>query len=142
MRRLLQQALADGEPVTLDDMANDSTKTNEPTVAGGAPVYVVQRRARPWFIRQVKGPGAPRDVRLDLDEVVIGRGHDTQVCIDSGAVSRRHAALIRSDDGYVCVDLNSSNGVYVNAKRVTRMELRDGDTIQVGDSLFMVQRAP
>jgi pSer/pThr/pTyr-binding forkhead associated (FHA) protein len=123
-------------------MADESSKLNEPTVAGGAPIYVVQRRARPLFIRQVKGPGAPRDTRLELDEIIIGRGQDAHVCIESGAVSRRHAALIRSDDQYICVDLNSSNGVYVNGQRVTRMELRDSDTVQVGDALFVFQRAP
>jgi pSer/pThr/pTyr-binding forkhead associated (FHA) protein len=123
-------------------MADESTKSNEPTVAGGAPIYVMQRRSRPFFIRQVKGPGSPRDVRLELDEVILGRGHEAQVCIESGAVSRRHAALIRSDDHYVCVDLESSNGVYVNGTRVTRAELHDGDTLQVGDALFVVQRAP
>jgi pSer/pThr/pTyr-binding forkhead associated (FHA) protein len=123
-------------------MTDESSKSNEPTVAGGAPIYVVQRRARPLFIRQVKGLGSPRDIQLELDEVIIGRGHDAQICIESGAVSRRHAALIRSEEQYVCVDLDSSNGVYVNGKRVTKAELRDGDTIQVGDALFVLQRAP
>jgi hypothetical protein len=55
--------------------------------------------------------GSPRDVRLELDEVMLGRGHEAQVCIESGAVSRHHAALIRFDDHYVCVDLHSSTGV-------------------------------
>jgi pSer/pThr/pTyr-binding forkhead associated (FHA) protein len=102
----------------------------------------VLRRARPFFIRQVKDPGSPRDVRVELDEFFLGRGHEAQACIEGGAASRRHAALIRSDDHYVCVDLDSSIGVYVTGTRVTRAELHDGDTLQVGDALFVVQRAP
>jgi pSer/pThr/pTyr-binding forkhead associated (FHA) protein len=116
---------------------DSSTKREEATIAGGAPVYVVQRRSHPMVLRQVKGPGAPRDVSLDLDEVVLGRGLDVQIVIESGAVSRRHAALLRSNDRYTCVDLQSSNGVYVNGERVNGKELCDGDILQVGDALFV-----
>jgi pSer/pThr/pTyr-binding forkhead associated (FHA) protein len=118
-----------------------SSKRDEPTVAGGAPIYKVQRHARPLYLRQIKGPGAPRDVLLEGDEVVLGRALEAQIPIDSGAVSRRHAALLRSEERYTCVDLESSNGVYVNGKRVTSVELRDGDTVQVGDALFVFQEA-
>jgi len=123
-------------------MADDpSSKRDDPTVAGGAPVYKVQRRAHPLYLRQIKGPGAPRDVLLDIDEIVLGRAIEAQISIDSGAVSRRHAALLRSEDRYTCVDLESSNGVFVNGQRVTSVELRDGDTVQVGDALFVFQEA-
>src|SRR5688500_1129778 len=119
----------------------DDTKRRESAVAGGAPVYVVQRRARPLFLRQIQGPGAPRDVQLELDEIVLGRALDAQVSIDSGAVSRRHAALVRKGDHYTCVDLESSNGVFVNGQRVSSQELKDGDSVQVGDALFLLQEA-
>jgi hypothetical protein len=123
-------------------MADDqSPKPDDPTVAGGAPIYKVHRLARPLYLRQIKGPGAPRDVLLDLDEIVLGRALEAQIPIDSGAVSRRHAALLRSEDRYTCVDLESSNGVFVNGQRVTSVELRDGDTVQVGDALFVFQQA-
>jgi pSer/pThr/pTyr-binding forkhead associated (FHA) protein len=120
---------------------DSSTKRDDPTVAGGAPVYVVKRRARPLFLRQLKGPGAPRDVPLELDEIILGRGTDAMVVIDSGAVSRRHAALRRSNDSYTCVDLDSSNGIHVNGERVSEKELRDGDTVQIGDALFVLHEA-
>jgi pSer/pThr/pTyr-binding forkhead associated (FHA) protein len=115
-----------------------SRKAQEPTLAGAAPVYVVQRRWRPSFLRQIKGPGSPRDIPLELEEVILGRGLEAQVSIDSGAVSRRHAALRRSNNRHVCVDLDSSNGVYVNGERVASKELREGDTLQVGDALFVL----
>ncbi|HEV8248265.1 MAG TPA: FHA domain-containing protein [Polyangiaceae bacterium] len=118
-----------------------SSKDQEATIAGGAPVYNVTRRRRPMFLRQLKGPGAPRDVPLELDEVVLGRGLDAQVSIESGAVSRRHASLVRSNERYTCVDLESSNGVFVNGERVSSKELRDGDSVQVGDALFVFYEA-
>lgn len=121
----------------MPDDDEQSVRSQDPTVVGGAPVYVVQRRGRRAFLRQVKGPGAPREVWLELDEVVLGRGLEAQISIDSGAVSRRHAALLRSDDRYTCLDLRSSNGVFVNGERVTSRELREGDTLQVGDALFV-----
>jgi pSer/pThr/pTyr-binding forkhead associated (FHA) protein len=119
----------------MDD--DQSSKNREATLQGGAPVYVVHRRSRPILLRQVKGPGTPREVRLELDEIVVGRASDAQLSISSGAVSRRHAALLRSEDRYTCVDLGSSNGIYVNGEQVTSKELRDGDMLQIGDTLFL-----
>ncbi|HVJ19341.1 MAG TPA: FHA domain-containing protein [Polyangiaceae bacterium] len=119
-------------------MPDERAKDPERTVQGGAPVYVVQRRSRPLLLRQVKGAGMPREVRLELDELIVGRSGDAQLSIDSGAVSRRHAALRRSGDHYLFVDLDSSNGIYVNGTRVTSTELHDGDMLQIGDTLFLV----
>lgn len=112
-------------------------KNQEPTVLGGAPVYSVCTRSKQILLRQVKGAGSPREVPLELDEVIIGRASEAQLSINSGAVSRRHALLRRSDDHYTCVDLGSSNGIYVNGQRVNSKQLHDGDILQVGDTLFL-----
>jgi len=111
----------------------------EPTVVGGVPVYVVSRQAKPPVLRQIKGPGAPRELALILDEIVLGRSAESHVCIDSSSVSRRHALLKRSEAGYVVEDQESGNGVYVNTQRVSSSALRAGDTLQIGDALFLYQ---
>ncbi|HMF09872.1 MAG TPA: FHA domain-containing protein, partial [Thermoanaerobaculia bacterium] len=47
-------------------------------------------------------------------------------------VSRHHANVVFTADGYRIVDLNSGNGILVNGKRVTDWLLNDGDVIQIG----------
>lgn len=122
-------------------MANDpsskGSSDDQATVAGGVPVYKINKTAKPAVLRLVKGPGAPKDYVLDLDEVIVGRSQDAHVIIDSESVSRRHAVFERSDGGHRCRDLGSSNGLLVNAALVPGAELKDGDSVQIGDALFM-----
>jgi pSer/pThr/pTyr-binding forkhead associated (FHA) protein len=121
-------------------MSDEKSKGEEPTVVGGVPVVMVQKRSKPFCLRQVKGPGAPRDCLLELQEVVIGRAQEAQLSLDSGAVSRRHARLVRTGSSYRVEDLESANGVYVNGERTTAAELADGDSLQVGDAVFVYQQ--
>jgi pSer/pThr/pTyr-binding forkhead associated (FHA) protein len=116
----------------------ESGRPDEPTLIGGVPVFV-KRQNKPVVLRQIKGPGFPRDVSLDIDEVVIGRALESNVSIDSPLVSRRHAALKRSDAGYTVEDLESGNGVFVNGERVQSAPLRPSGTLQIGDALFVLQ---
>jgi len=63
---------------------------------------------------------------------VIGRDPDCQVVIDDKFFSRRHAVIIREDDGWILRDLNSTNGTWVNGKSARTCHLKDGDTIEIG----------
>ena len=125
-------------------MSDEGSKkgSDEATAVGGVPLYVLQKRTKNCLLRQLKGPGAPRDIRLDADELIVGRAPESQLFLDSHSVSRQHAALRRSENGYLCVDLQSSNGVFVNAAKIDTIELHDGDSIQIGDALFMYQEQP
>jgi pSer/pThr/pTyr-binding forkhead associated (FHA) protein len=110
---------------------------DQATVAGGVPVYKVDKKTRPALLRLVKGPGSPKDYALDLDEVIVGRSQDAHIIIESESVSRRHVAFERTNAGHLCRDLGSSNGLLVNAAQVQSAELKDGDSVQIGDALFM-----
>ncbi len=71
----------------------------------------------------------------------IGRGLDNDVRIDTKFVSRHHAVVLAGPQQTVVEDLRSTNGVYVNGRRVTRAVLRDGDVVHVGKTQFrFVQR--
>ncbi len=63
---------------------------------------------------------------------VIGRTSDNDLPIDSKFVSRHHAQLITNVETAMLEDLNSTNGVYVNGKRVRRQRLVPGDVIKIG----------
>jgi len=118
-----------------------STKSghSHPTEVGGIPVYVVQKRGEPAALRLIKGPGAPKSYSLQLAESFIGRGEDATIVVESASVSRRHARIERTDKGYLCHDLGSANGVFVNGTQVESAEMRNGDTVQIGDALFVFQ---
>ncbi len=63
-------------------------------------------------------------------ELLIGRTPEADVCITDQRVSMRHARVIVSPEGAVLVeDLGSTNGTYVNAEKVMRRALRDGDEV-------------
>ncbi len=64
---------------------------------------------------------------------IIGRVEDADICLDSPTVSRKHAE-IRFDNrnGIFIKDLNSSNGTYVNGKKITETDLQEGDIFSIG----------
>jgi two-component system cell cycle response regulator len=65
-------------------------------------------------------------------ELIIGRSSKADVCIQDRRVSQRHARVVVTPEGEVFVeDLGSTNGIYVNGKKVTRHTLKDGDKVHV-----------
>jgi general secretion pathway protein A len=68
---------------------------------------------------------------------IIGRTPDNDLQIDSKYISRHHAQIITSAQTSVVEDLNSTNGIYVRAKRVRRRILNDGDVVHIGQHEIM-----
>jgi hypothetical protein len=90
----------------------------------------------------VEAPGGARVAAISLpdgkrvtvadDAVTIGRTPDCDVNLSDPNVSRRHAEVRRQGDGFVVVDLGSTNGTRVNGQGVKVQTLDDGDEITVG----------
>jgi pSer/pThr/pTyr-binding forkhead associated (FHA) protein len=71
----------------------------------------------------------------------IGRSVDNGIKLDGDAVSRKHATLEMTNGKFVLKDLGSSNGTYVNDKRInTSVELRDGDRVRIGPNLLTFKK--
>jgi Nif-specific regulatory protein len=86
----------------------------------------------------LSGPLQGRTVEIDRREGVLGRDAGAFLVLAGAGVSRRHAEL-RCAGGRVWVrDLDSLNGTLVNGVPVGERELRSGDRLQVGDSLFLL----
>jgi two-component system cell cycle response regulator len=69
---------------------------------------------------------------------VLGRGKEAELRLRGEGISRQHARLVTTADGSVQLeDLGSTNGTFVNGQRVDRVVLKDGDKIQVGDSIIL-----
>ena len=66
----------------------------------------------------------------------IGRVPDNDIMVPHPSVSRHHAELHSTPDGYRIVDLGSHNGTFVNEQRVSAATLDEGDTIGFGDTTF------
>jgi signal transduction histidine kinase len=85
--------------------------------------------------------GAQRGTRIDLDghggTVSIGREPGNVVQLDDHEISRRHAEIRRVGGGFVVGDLKSSNGTFVNERRVERADLANGDRIRVGRTVLV-----
>jgi predicted nucleic acid-binding Zn-ribbon protein len=72
----------------------------------------------------------------------IGRATGCELQIDSGSVSRHHALIVVEPREAVIEDLNSTNGVLVNGRKVTRQPLCDGDAITIGETQFRYLARP
>ena len=66
----------------------------------------------------------------------VGRTPDNEIVLDTGFISRHHAVLLASSRYTIVEDLNSTNGVRVNGRRVTRQVLHDGDMVTIGKTDF------
>ena len=66
----------------------------------------------------------------------IGRGSDNELVLDTKHISRYHAVLLAGPVHTSIEDLNSTNGVFVNGRRVSRQVLKDGDRVTVGRTQF------
>lgn len=95
----------------------------------------------PVYARLVPMPGSSGQlVEMTLPTMLIGRGKDCAVVLDDVSVSRIHAKLTQDDASRVMVeDLRSSNGTYVNDRRIDVCELQHGDRIRFGTVAFSFQ---
>ena len=81
--------------------------------------------------------GAQRQLDIESLEVSIGRLDDNDICLPKSNVSKHHAKLVYKDERYVLLDQKSTNGTYVNGRRISApMVVRKGDKIYIGDFIL------
>ncbi len=72
------------------------------------------------------------EVALNRPRMVLGRDNSCDISLDSRYVSRYQNLFMETSEGWVLIDLGSTNGCFVNGRRVREHRLRDGDLIAVG----------
>src|SRR5262245_33340155 len=82
------------------------------------------------------GPAMGTRYPLEKIDLVLGRAPDCHIVLDEDSVSRQHVRIEVSPTGYYAVDLDSTNGTFVNDVRIESARLRDGDSLRVGDCIF------
>jgi Inner membrane component of T3SS, cytoplasmic domain len=91
----------------------------------------------------VEHEGAERLIPLDRPVVHIGRGITADIRLEDACISRRHAIVAQLGDGARILDTRSSNGTFVNGRRVTVSHLGDGDVVRFGQlSMRFAEVAP
>ncbi|HET8739534.1 MAG TPA: FHA domain-containing protein [Acidimicrobiia bacterium] len=89
------------------------------------------------FVRSESQQGREFEVN---DVVVLGRSDETDVVLDDPYASEFHMRLVSQENGIMLHDLGSTNGTYVNGRRVSApTELKRGDTIQVGKTVMEIK---
>jgi hypothetical protein len=93
--------------------------------------------SRVLFVRSETQRGQEFEV---TDAIVMGRSDETDVVLDDPYASEFHLRLVAQESGLMLHDLGSTNGTYVNGRRVSApTQLRRGDTIQVGKTVMEIK---
>ncbi len=92
-------------------------------------------RKGPAFLTVLTGELVGTVFELALGQTLIGRAEGLPVQLPDDGVSRKHAKIIREADGSAkIVDLDSTNGTYINGRRIHAEGLREGDRVRIGQS--------
>jgi hypothetical protein len=72
------------------------------------------------------------EIALDRPRLVLGRDEACDITLDSAYLRRYHSLFMETPAGWLLIDLNSTNGSFVNGRRIREQVLRDGDLIAIG----------
>jgi hypothetical protein len=120
---------------TLPSEVQEHSMAEETTMIASAlgAEHGVQRRTGRVMLAVLCGEITGRVFTLTGRESVIGRGDTAEVCVPGGDISRKHAKVILDVDGIAkIIDLKSTNGSFVNSRRVEVEVLREGDRVRIG----------
>jgi serine phosphatase RsbU (regulator of sigma subunit) len=91
----------------------------------------------------IKGPNPGQRFALTGDSLLIGRQEDAVIYLDSLAVSRQHARILCQGGEYFVEDVGSSNGTYVNGRRINApTPLTERDALQIGPYILNLRADP
>jgi pilus assembly protein CpaF len=84
--------------------------------------------------------GEQRRIVFNKPEVTIGRVQGNDIVLPKGNVSKRHARIVLKDGKFIVVDLKSTNGTYVNGRKITSpLVVKENDKIYIGDFIMGVE---
>ncbi len=112
-----------GWPGSIDKVAMGELEKPGSAVADDKPPRLIVTKNRETLL----------DIELVATRLLIGRSELCDVIVNDQFVSKQHALLVWNDDAVVLFDLNSSNGTFVNSRRIKTQIMRNHDVIALGD---------
>jgi len=93
------------------------------------------------WILQSSQPHSSLTFRLRPGAIrTVGRATRADFIVDAALVSRLHCRITADDESLEVIDLSSTNGTYVNGKRIERAKLKTGDRLRVGRVELKVEK--
>src|SRR5262245_23333766 len=126
----------------LKDLRRTTAPAPDATGFHAAPAYAEAPRSNDAWLVAERGGGLEAEARFDLiGGLSIGRSGDADVRIEDRYASGIHARVFPRGDRFLVEDMNSTNGTLLNGASLRdEAELIDGDTIQIGDTVFRFQQ--
>src|SRR4051795_9257459 len=83
--------------------------------------------------------GETRRLEFDKPEITIGRVQGNDIILPKGNVSKRHSRIVLKDGKFIIVDLKSTNGTYVNGRKITSpIVVKGSDKVYIGDFVITI----
>ncbi len=79
-----------------------------------------------------------KELKIDQNEIIVGRDTTSDIQIDNIAVSREHAMIIKGPNYYFIEDMHSKNGTFVNGKKINKKFLKVDDEILIGKHCLQI----
>jgi diguanylate cyclase (GGDEF)-like protein len=95
-----------------------------------------RHRSKHASLVMIHGPQMGVSFPLTQSRLTIGRASSCDIQIEDENISRKHAELLTKESICTVRDLDSTNGTYVNSRRVVEVELKDGDLLMISTSVF------
>lgn len=121
-----------GEEITPDAKTLGAVEAGHTMVLDREKLLREQRTHAPKATLTVRDADDRKQVSLGPDPLAIGRDPQNDIVLDDRRVSRKHAEVRLRLGRYTLYDLQSTNGTYVNGRRVAEIVLSDGDRIAIG----------
>jgi pilus assembly protein CpaF len=84
--------------------------------------------------------GSQRTLEFDRPEITIGRVQGNDIILPKGNVSKKHSRIVLKDGRFIVVDLKSTNGTYVNGRKITSpLVVKSTDKIYIGDFILTLE---
>jgi hypothetical protein len=125
----------------LKDLRRSLAPAPDATGFHAAPAYAEASRGPDGWLIAERGGGLERDHRFDLiGGLSIGRSKEADIRIDDRYASSIHARVFSREGRFFVEDMNSTNGTLLNGATLQgEAEAIDGDTVQIGDTIFRLE---
>lgn len=134
VERLVLRALARAEklPVTSELVERTDTFDNLPALVGADCDWAPDEDATPPVLVLTRDGETLQELVMEGTRLLVGRSEHNDLRISSRFVSRHHALFVRHGKSTFLLDLNSTNGTFVNSRRISNLLMQHEDVVQLG----------